>query len=79
VDPFALRVGGHLAAVRNAAWIPYGPDLDALLLRSFLDVVAGLAPAEPDGAAGTRGLAVVLAAYESVASGQPVTPGYPDR
>ena len=41
LDPFALRVGGHLESSRNAAWIPYGPDLDALLLASFLDVVAG--------------------------------------
>jgi predicted dehydrogenase len=74
LDPFALRVGGHLSSTQNAAWIPYGPDLDALLLRSFLDVVAGLAPAAPDGAAGTRGLAVVLAAYESLRTGQPVAP-----
>ena len=74
LDPFALRVGGHLESAGNAAWIPYGPDLDALLLASFLDVVAGSGTASPDGAAGTRGLAVVLAAYASVASGQPVAP-----
>lgn len=72
LDPFALRVGGH--ARGRAAWIAYGPDLDALLLRSFLSVVAGEAVAAPDGAAGTRGLAVVLAAYESVRTGQPVVP-----
>ena len=59
---------------RKAAWIPYGPDLDALLLASFLEVAAGSATASPDGAAGTRGLAVVLAAYASVASGQPEAP-----
>ncbi|HET8969699.1 MAG TPA: Gfo/Idh/MocA family oxidoreductase [Candidatus Nanopelagicales bacterium] len=74
LDPFALRVGGHLSTTGSAAWIPYGPDLDALLLDSFLDVVAGLVPAAPDGAAGARGLAVVLAAYESVRTGQPVAP-----
>ncbi|HEU5484384.1 MAG TPA: Gfo/Idh/MocA family oxidoreductase [Microlunatus sp.] len=72
VDPFALRVGGHLSSTGNAAWLPYGPDLDELLLRSFLRVVAGEASATPDGAAGTRNLAVVLAAYASVRSGQPV-------
>jgi 1,5-anhydro-D-fructose reductase (1,5-anhydro-D-mannitol-forming) len=71
LDPFALRVGGHLSSTANAAWIPYGPNLDELLLRSFLEVVAGRAPAAPDGSAGTRGLAVVLAAYASVRSGQP--------
>ena len=74
LDPFALRVGGHLEGARNAAWIPYGPDLDRLLLTSFLDVVAGSSTASPDGAAGSRGLAVVLAAYASLASGQPVVP-----
>jgi predicted dehydrogenase len=74
LDPFAMRVGGHLVSARNEAWIPYGPDLDALLLTSFLQVVAGTGTAKPDGAAGTRGLAVVLAAYASVASGQPEAP-----
>jgi predicted dehydrogenase len=74
LDPFAMRVGGHLVSARNAAWIPYGPDLDALLLTSFLEVVAGGRTASPDGAASTRGLAVVLAAYASVASGQPEAP-----
>lgn len=77
-DPFASRLAGHLSSTGTGtgtgAWIPYGPDLDALLLHAFLEVVAGAAPAAPDGAAGTRGLAVVLAAYESVASGQPVVP-----
>jgi predicted dehydrogenase len=72
VDPFALHVGGHLSSTGNAAWIPYGPNLDALLVQAYLAVVAGEAVAAPDGAAGTRGLAVVLAAYESVRTGQPV-------
>lgn len=71
LDPFSARVGGHTG---RSAWIPYGPDLDALLLQAFLEVVAGAATATPDGAAGTRGLAVVLAAYDSLAAGQPVTP-----
>lgn len=72
VDPFAQRVGGHLSSTHNAAWIRYGPDLDELMLRAFLDVVAGTAVATPDGVTGTRALAVVLAAYASVQSGQPV-------
>lgn len=74
LDPFAGRVGGHLSSTGNVAWIGYGPDLDALLLDSFLRVVAGEATAAPDGAAGIRSLAVVLAAYESVRIGQPVEP-----
>lgn len=72
LDPFANRVGGHLNSTGNAAWIGYGPDLDALLLAEFLRVIAGEATAAPDGAAGLRNLAVVLAAYESVRTGQPV-------
>lgn len=74
LDPFASRVGGHLNSTGNAAWIGYGPDLDALLLEEFLRVVAGETTAAPDGAAGLRSLAVVLAAYESVRTGQPVEP-----
>ncbi|MDN5761213.1 MAG: Gfo/Idh/MocA family oxidoreductase [Microlunatus sp.] len=73
-DPFAARVGGQLESMQNAAWIPYGPDLDALLLREFLAVAAGERPAAPDGVSGTRGLAVVLAAYESLRVGQPAAP-----
>ena len=72
LDPFAGRVGGHLDSTGNAAWIGYGPNLDALLLGEFLRVVAGEAAAAPDGVAGLRNLAVVLAAYESVRTGQPV-------
>ncbi|BAK36500.1 putative oxidoreductase [Microlunatus phosphovorus NM-1] len=72
LDPFAGRIGGHLNSTGNAAWIGYGPELDALLLDAFLRVVAGEAVAVPDGVAGTRSLAVVLAAYESVRTGQPV-------
>ena len=72
LDPFTGRIGGHLNSTGNAAWIGYGPELDALLLDAFLRVVAGEAVAVPDGVAGTRSLAVVLAAYESVRTGQPV-------
>ena len=72
LDPFAGRIGGHLNSAGNAAWISYGPELDALLLDSFLRVAAGETVAVPDGMAGTRNLAVVLAAYESVRTGQPV-------
>lgn len=49
---------------------PWGPDLDALMLDEFLSVVdTGRAPI-PDGWAGVRTLAIVDAAYRSIASGE---------
>ncbi|MFE5774450.1 Gfo/Idh/MocA family protein [Brachybacterium sp. NPDC056505] len=80
IDPFSQHVGGF------GQWLPYGADLDALMLDAFLAGVrartagadartAGTdAPAvlEPSGDAGLRTVKVVAAAQESVASGQPV-------
>ncbi len=54
-------------------WDPVGVNLDALMLDEFLTAVRSGRAAQPDGAVGYRTLQVVRAAYESAASGQPVT------
>jgi predicted dehydrogenase len=53
-------------------WDPVGVDLDALMLDAFLAAVRSGRPAQPDGGVGYRTLQVVVAAYESVASGRVV-------
>ena len=45
-----------------------------LMLRVFVDAMASGHVSEMDGAEGRRDLAVVLAAYRSIAEGRPVTP-----
>ncbi len=45
-----------------------------LMLRVFADAMASGRASEMDGAEGRRDLAVVLAAYQSIAEGRPVTP-----
>ena len=68
---FGSRVEGH-SNTRGALWLPYGPDLDQLLLEEFLDAVRTGRAGQPDGAVGYRTLEIALAGYRSVLSGQPV-------
>ncbi|MGW8482486.1 Gfo/Idh/MocA family protein [Microbacterium sp. NPDC055903] len=67
VSPFAKGVGGHDAM--GETWTPTGPDLDALLLASF---VAGLREGrqiQPDAGVGIRTVEIVKAAQASVSAG----------
>ena len=66
IDAFAQHVGGP------GQWLPYGTDLDALLLDAFLDAARAGEVAEPTGEVGLRTVRVVAAAQESVRTGQPV-------
>jgi len=70
IDPFASHVGGFDGL--GAAWLPFGTDLDSLMIDEFIaSVLAGRQP-QPDGGSGLRTLEIVKAAQASVASGQPV-------
>lgn len=66
IDAFAQHVGGP------GQWLPYGADLDALLLEAFLGAVRAGEAVEPSGEVGLRTVRVVAAAKESVRTGQPV-------
>lgn len=70
IDPFASHVGGYDS--RGALWLPYGADLDALMIDRFLTSVRTGAASEPDGQAGFRAVQIVKAAQESAKTGQPV-------
>ena len=66
IDAFAQHVGGP------GRWLPYGADLDALLLDAFLAAVREGRAVDPTGEVGLRTVRVVAAAQESVRTGQPV-------
>jgi predicted dehydrogenase len=73
LDAFSGRVAGHAAS--GELWLPYGPDLDELLLAEFVAGIAEGRPAQPDGEVGYRTLEIVLAGYQSLRTGQPVDLG----
>ncbi|MGW2640097.1 Gfo/Idh/MocA family protein [Streptomyces sp. NPDC001348] len=72
-DAFPRLLGGFDAAAGRARWEPGGDDLDATMLDAFLDAARTGQRPSPDGEAGLRSLRVVLAAYESLRTGRPVT------
>ncbi len=75
LDAFGSRVDGHSDVVRNGLWLPFGTDLDGLLIAEFVDAVRTGRPAQPDGEVGYRSLEIALAGYASVRTGQPVRLG----
>lgn len=73
LDAFAENIqvfDDHIGGLR---WDAVGVNLDALMIDEFLSSVRSGRPAQPDGAVGFRTLQVVRAAYDSAASGNPVT------
>ncbi|MCZ2402888.1 Gfo/Idh/MocA family oxidoreductase [Paenarthrobacter sp. Z7-10] len=70
IDPFASHVGGYDS--RGALWLPFGADLDALMLERFLDMVQTGDMTGADGRGGLRTVQIVNAAQESARTGQPV-------
>ncbi|WP_203568331.1 Gfo/Idh/MocA family protein [Aestuariimicrobium ganziense] len=84
VDAFATRVGGWDSRHNGRDfWLPFGTDMDAELLRTFVGAVEGRlaggndpAPA-PDGNVGLLTTAIVQAARESAETGQPVEVSLP--
>lgn len=75
IDPYAARVGGFDEMDRGEVWLPYGPNLDSLMLRAFVDGVRTGIPPQPDGQVGLRTVQLVAAAQESVRTGRPVDLG----
>jgi len=70
-DAFSDRLELFDDAVGSVRWPGFGPDLNALLLDEFVEVVRTGRAGQPDGLAGLRTLALVEAAYASAASGMP--------
>jgi len=71
-DAFPPLLGGFNSVTGRGRWEAGGADLDAAMLDEFLDAVHTGRRPSPDGEAGLRTLRIVLAAYESLRTGQPV-------
>ncbi|WP_405718364.1 Gfo/Idh/MocA family oxidoreductase [Streptomyces sp. NBC_01537] len=71
-DAFPRLLGGFDSTAARARWEPGGTDLDAAMLEEFLDAARTGRRPRPDGEAGLRSLRIVLAAYDSIRTGQPV-------
>lgn len=71
-DAFPPLLGGFNSVTGRGRWEAGGADLDAAMLDEFLDAVRTGRRPSPDGEAGLRTLRIVLAAYESLRTGQPV-------
>ena len=65
-------LGGFDATTARPRWGPGGDDLDAAMLEEFLEAARTGRRPHPDGEAGLRSLRIVLAAYASPRTGQPV-------
>ncbi|MFF3331757.1 Gfo/Idh/MocA family protein [Streptomyces sp. NPDC002888] len=71
-DAFPRLLGGFDSHTARPRWEPGGDDLDAAMLEEFFDAARTGRRPRPDGEAGLRSLRVVLAAYASLRTGQPV-------
>ncbi|WP_328773583.1 Gfo/Idh/MocA family protein [Streptomyces sp. NBC_00286] len=71
-DAFPPLLGGFDSTTGRDRWEAGGADLDAAMLEEFLDTVRTGRRPSPDGETGLRTLRIVLAAYESLRTGQPV-------
>lgn len=72
IDPFADRVLGWSEPAANELALGYGPDLNEVLLKTFLSAVRTGATPQPDGRVGIRTTAIVEAAYRSWHEGRAV-------
>jgi 1,5-anhydro-D-fructose reductase (1,5-anhydro-D-mannitol-forming) len=72
VDFFRPRLRGSTRRSGLPLELPYGEDLDAVLIDRFLAVVRGQVPAVPDATGGERAVALITAAQESARSGRTV-------
>ncbi|MFE5754656.1 Gfo/Idh/MocA family protein [Streptomyces massasporeus] len=72
-DAFPPLLTGYDTPRATPRWEPAATDLNAAMLNSFLTAARTGQRAHPDGHAGLRTLRIVLAAYESLRTGQPAT------
>jgi 1,5-anhydro-D-fructose reductase (1,5-anhydro-D-mannitol-forming) len=71
-DAFNGRIDLYNDSARAHRRINYDISLDTLMLDAFLNGIRSGTTPQPDGDAGLRGLQLVLAAYKSTKTGQPV-------
>jgi 1,5-anhydro-D-fructose reductase (1,5-anhydro-D-mannitol-forming) len=75
LDFFGPRARGLDAATGRPIELPYGPDLNAPMLREFTGAIQAGRPPQPDDRVGLRTLAVMLGAQEAARAGTTVALG----
>jgi predicted dehydrogenase len=76
-NPCPRLLGGFDSTQARDRCETSGADLDAAMLDEFLAAVRTGRQADPNGAAGLRTLRIILAAYRSLRTGQPVPANVP--
>ncbi len=71
LDAFAQRLFLSPRQSEHVEWIGWGPDMDQAMMADFARAILEGVPPVATGRDGERALAVVLAAYQSAASGKP--------
>jgi len=71
ISPFASHVSGD--GEQGAIWLPFGADLDALMIDEFLAGVRESRQPQPDAAVGVRTVALMTAAQLSADTANPVS------
>lgn len=72
VDAFAQNLTVYSNAAQRPAWLPWGSDANRGMLEDFVAAVRDDRPPSVSGNDGLRAVEAVMAAYESVRTGQPV-------
>jgi len=73
VDLFKQNIVLHQDATLKTSWVNWGSDMDEGLVSAFVSSIRNDTPPPISGTDGLEAVRVALAAYESAATGQPVT------
>jgi predicted dehydrogenase len=71
LDAFAQKLELYPSDSGRPSWLAWGDNADAAMILDFVESIRERRQPAASGRDGERALAVVLAAYESAASGQP--------
>jgi predicted dehydrogenase len=72
VDAFRQNLTVYRHELQRPAWLYWGSDANAAMIADFVAAIREDRPPRVTGLDGSRAVEIVLAAYESAASGQPV-------
>lgn len=74
LDMFSQNLVHYSDRTGGVSWIPWGSNIDELMLDAFVKAIVGEAPVPITGEDGLAAAAVALAAYRSAAAGAPTSP-----
>jgi UDP-N-acetylglucosamine 3-dehydrogenase len=76
LDMFSQNLVLYSDKTGGTNWLPWGSNIDLLMISAFVQAVAGGQPVPVTGEDGLRAVAVALAAYRSAREGSPVAPAH---